>query len=240
MHSDHAWLPPGKNCGLCGEPSCKSFLRALAGGRKSNDDCPFYTAEVLSAHRPSVHPPSAGCGCSEHKCSTCHCAADAAHATNHQGVDVLGNPYHFVLAPLPGEISARKIVLPFRADLVEKFEIRPGDHVLGRPMGAGCPVPHVLRVIDADPITGVLTTWAVGPQFARDQPVKDVKAYHMIGFEGLVTAMQKEPVIGCRVTFLPGFCMMNLNHTALVNMLLEKKAGLHIRLEDIRILAGLP
>jgi hypothetical protein len=29
--------------------------------------------------------------------------------------------------------------------------------------------------------------------------------------------------------------MMDLSHTAVVNMVLKKKAGIHVRLEDIRI-----
>ncbi len=143
-----------------------------------------------------------------------------------------------MLAPLPGEVSARKIVLPFRGDLVEKMGITAGDYVLGRPMGAGCPVPHVLQVITAEPLTGLLYTWVVGPAFSRDRTVKDVTAYHMIGFEGLATEVVREPEFGCRVTFLPGLCMMGINHTGLVNMVLKKKQGLHLRLEDIRILAG--
>jgi uncharacterized Fe-S cluster-containing protein len=151
---------------------------------------------------------------------------------------VLGNPYDFILNPLPGEISARKIVLPFRSDLVEKLEIKKNDLVVGRPMGAGCPIPHVLRVIEAEYTTGLLYTWVVGPKYSRDGEVKELIAYHMIGFEGIAGRIKKEPEFGKRVTFLPGFCMMNLNHTGLVNMLLQKSAGLHIRVEDIRILAG--
>ncbi|ABZ83166.1 fe-s cluster, putative [Heliomicrobium modesticaldum Ice1] len=212
---NRSWLPPGKNCGLCGEHSCRSFIRAVHGQEKTYEDCPFYDEKHARA------------------------AADWEMEADYPEGDVLGHRYDFVLQPLPGEISARKIVLPFRGDLVEKLEIREGDLVLGRPMGAGCPIPHVLRVIDADPLTGLLTTWVVGPKFARDgqQEVKDVSAYHMIGFEGIATAIRKEPTLGCRMTFLPGFCMMSLNHTGLVNMVLEKAEGPHIRIEDVRILA---
>jgi hypothetical protein len=42
-------------------------------------------------------------------------------------------------------------------------------------------------------------------------------------------------VLGTRQRFLPGYCMMDLSHTAVVNMVLKKKEGLHVRLEDIRI-----
>jgi len=208
-----SWLPPGKNCGLCGESSCKNFIRMVKTGLKNYADCPYYDEQNSGWDGPP---------------------AEAVYT----GRDILGHRYDFVLGALPGEVSARKIVLPFRSDLVEKMEIKKGDYVLGRPMGAGCPIPHVLRVIKAEPLTGLIYTWVVGPKYAREQRVKDVQAYHMIGFEGIGCQMIKEPVIGCRVTFLPGFCMMALNHTGLVNMALQKSCGLHIRVEDIRILAG--
>ncbi|HBC94515.1 MAG TPA: Fe-S cluster protein [Pelotomaculum sp.] len=209
-----SWLPPGKNCGLCGESSCKSFLRMINTAQKNYNDCPFYTDRQT-------------CRQSEH-------SSEAIYT----GKDILGHPYDFVLGPLPGEISARKIVLPFRSDLVEKMNIQKGDLVLGRPMGAGCPIPHVLKVIKAEAVTGLLYTWVVGPKYSREQEVKDVTAYHMIGFEGIATRVTTEPTLGCRVTFLPGFCMMSLNHTGLVNMGLQKSCGMHVRIEDIRILAG--
>jgi uncharacterized Fe-S cluster-containing protein len=208
------WHPPGKNCGLCGNGSCEDFLHSVTKEDKNFNDCPFYRQEHEHQDR------------FERKAVYTH-------------KDVMGHSYDFILSPLPGEVSARKIVLPFRPDLVDKLAIVKGDFIMGRPMGAGCPVPHVQEVIDADPVTGVITTWVVGPKVSRERPVKDVKAYHMVGFEGVPECIQREPVLGCRMTFLPGCCMMNLNHTGLVNMVLQKSYGLHIRVEDIRILAGL-
>lgn len=214
MKSKSNWTPPGKNCGLCGENTCGRFMNRTRSGGKPLTDCPYYP-DRQNGSRQQGHQ------------EACY-----------SGRDILGHSYDFVLSPLPGEPSARKIVLPFRSDMVEKMNIRNGDYVLGRPMGAGCPVPHVLKVFRADWVTGLLYTWVVGPQFSREGEVKDVVAYHMIGFEGLATQVAKTPEFGARATFLPGFCMMALNHTALVNMALNKSEGLHLRLEDIRILAG--
>lgn len=209
-----SWIPPGKNCGLCGEKNCRTFIRLLNAGAKVYTDCPYYCDPLFSKKR------------------------DFLTEAEYPEKDILGHSYDFVLGPLPGEISARKIVLPFRGDVVEKLDIKAGDFVLGRPMGAGCPIPHVLQVIKAESITGLLYTWVVGPKFSREHESKDIVAYHMIGFEGLAVKINKEPVFGCRATFLPGFCMMSINHTGVVNMLLQKSSGLHIRIEDIRILAG--
>jgi uncharacterized Fe-S cluster-containing protein len=154
----------------------------------------------------------------------------------HAATDVCGRTYDFVIGPLPGEPSARKIILPFRADLVERWMIVPGDIVIGRPMGQGCPVQHVLRVIEANPVTGVLTCHTVGPHEARQGGGKDVQAYHVIGFEGMAEVVRRRPEFGFRQFFLPSFCMMQVAHTGVVNMVLEKSTGLQVRVEDIRIL----
>ena len=151
-------------------------------------------------------------------------------------VDILGNPFDFILHPLPGECSARKIILPFRPDLVERWDVCPGDILTGRPMGAGCPVQHVLRVLSVSQISGVITTHVVGPMFSRGREVKDFEAYHIIGFEGMAETIREEPVIGKRMRFLPAYCMMNLGHTGVVNQIFTRGQGLQIRVEDIRIL----
>ncbi|MDK2973728.1 MAG: hypothetical protein PWP08_99 [Methanofollis sp.] len=203
-----AWQPPGKNCGLCGAQSCEAFLEQAAAGALSYTDCPFYSEEEK--------------------------AVDAGAAV-HADLDIVGNPYDFVLDPLPGEPSARKIVLPFRPDLVEKWGIETGEIVVGRPMGAGCPVQHVLRVIEANPVTGLLTTHVVGPRFSRDASYHDVQAYHMIGFEGIARPVRRPPVFGLRQRFLPGYCMMALSHTGVINMVVERPGGLRVRVEDIII-----
>ena len=214
MNMREDWLPPGRNCGACGAENCAAFLRLAKAARKGFDDCPFYQGKGSG--------PGKG----------------TDTEAKYTGSDILGHPYEFVLAPLGGEVSARKIILPFRPELVEILAIGRGDRLLGRPMGAGCPIPHVLEVIKIDPLTGVLDTWVVGPREAREGRVKDIAAYFMLGFEGTAAEIRREPAFGCRATFLPGFCMMNLNHTGLVNMVLAKKEGLHVRLEDIRIMAG--
>lgn len=208
-----SWEPPGKNCGLCGVRSCEEFTALVKAGERKLEMCVFYQREGVESAKggigPSIRPGS---------------------------VDILGETYDFLLSSLPGEVSARKIVSPFRPDLVEKWKINEGDIVVGRPMSAGCPVQHVLQVIKASKVTGVLDTWCVGPEFSRNKKVFDVEAYVMLGFEGIAEVVQRAPQFGRRQRFLPGFCMMNLTHTGVVNMVLEKSYGLHVRVEDIRII----
>jgi uncharacterized Fe-S cluster-containing protein len=203
------WQPPGKDCGVCGAKCCGDFVVMIEQGTKARTDCPFYGTSTTTI---------------------------GMDTPVHAATDVCGRTYDFVIGPLPGEPSARKIILPFRADLVERWMIVPGDIVIGRPMGQGCPVQHVLRVIEANPVTGVLTCHTVGPHEARQGGGKDVQAYHVIGFEGMAEVVRRRPEFGFRQFFLPSFCMMQVAHTGVVNMVLEKSTGLQVRVEDIRIL----
>jgi uncharacterized Fe-S cluster-containing protein len=202
-----AWVPPGKDCGTCGSATCSEFVARVAAGEKEPADCPF-----------------AGL-----------CTEQAPESTAYTGTDVLGNNYDFVLTAFPGEPSARKFVVPFRPDLVERWDIRPGEIVTGRPAGPGCPVYHALRVLSANPVTGVLACHTVGPLAARNGKVHDIQAYHVHAFEGIAAVISRPPALGTRQRFLPGYCMMDLSHTGVVNMVLNKKEGIHVRLEDIRI-----
>ncbi len=203
------WVPPGKDCGACGSHSCSEFQARMDKGIADPTMCPFHHSDDMTKS-----------------------AEDAVYT----GRDIIGTPYDFVIKAMPGEPSARKVVLPFRPDLVERMDIVPGDIVTGRPSGAGCPVQHVIRVIDADPITGVITGHVVGPAFSRDADVKDVREYHMLGFEGMAETIACEPQFGRRHSFLPGFCMMERAHTGLVNMVIRKPWGIHVRVEGIVIM----
>lgn len=204
------WTPPGRNCGACGYGTCDEFLIALHAGTRKKEECPF-SSQVFRQKIP----------CNEAVLGT---------------TDILGDSFDFILHPLPGECSARKILLPFRPDLVEKWDIQPGDILTGRPMGAGCPVQHVLQVLSASRVSGVIVTHVVGPLYSRGREVKDLEAYHIIGFEGMAESVRQSPVFGRRMRFLPAYCMMNLTHTGVVNQLFSRKEGLQVRVEDIRLL----
>ncbi|MDV0444458.1 hypothetical protein McpCs1_18700 [Methanocorpusculaceae archaeon Cs1] len=193
--------------------SCESFATVIAIGEKLLRECPYYAGQ-----QPQTVSPVCDSGC-------------------YTGTDVTETPYDFIITAFEGEPSARKIILPFRSDLVERLNISFGDIVTGRPTGAGCPVQHVIRVIEADPVSGLITGHVVGPAFARiNCDAIDLGHYHMIGFEGVANVVRKEPEFGCRMPFLPALCMMHRTHTGLVNMIMHKSYGIHVRVEGIVIL----
>ena len=203
------WTSPEKDCGSCGSKTCREFEARLKRGDAGYSDCPFSAVEYESTVMQHHH--------------------------DYSGRDIIGQPYDFVLMPLPNEVSARKIVLPFRPDTTERYNITAGDIVFGRPAGAGCPIQHVIRVIKSDHETGVITGHVVSPIFVREGTMKDIKEYHMLGFEGMASHISREPEFGRRHSFLPGFCMMNRAHTGMVSMVIDRPYGIQVRLENIII-----
>jgi uncharacterized Fe-S cluster-containing protein len=145
--------------------------------------------------------------------------------------------YNFELFPLRGEPTARKSIVPFRPDIVEKWGIQKGDLVVGRPAGPGCPVQHGLRVISVNYITGVIETFSEGLLAARKEPkYHDIQAYHVHAFEGLAVPVNCIPQIGLRHSFMPSLCSIRIVHTGVVNFVVKVEDNLyHVRAEDIRI-----
>jgi hypothetical protein len=150
--------------------------------------------------------------------------------------DMLGFDYDFRIRAFPDEPSARRHIQPLRAELVERWEIGSGDILRGRPVDPSCMIQHVLRVISADPVTGILSCHTVGPAVARKSgKVHDIRAYHEIGFEGVAETVRHEPVVGFRMRFLPANCMRQMVHSGVVQMVLNKSFGTHVLVEDLQM-----
>lgn len=199
-----------KNCGICGFESCELFAEEAEKDMGLLKRCIYLEEEheLERIQRQRVE-----------------------YATE----DIIGIDYDFILMPFPNERSCRKIILPFNPMLLRELNIKKGDIIVGRPMGQGCPVQHVMEVIDADDRFAVITVWIVGPQYSRDKEFKEIGPYNVIGFKGLAKEVKREPIFGHRQRFLPGYCMMNLGHTGLVNFIIKTKDGVYVRLENIII-----
>ncbi|MBS7248679.1 MAG: hypothetical protein QXW47_10355 [Candidatus Jordarchaeales archaeon] len=196
-----------RNCGMCGFGSCIRFAEEAEKNAGLLERC-MYLKEDSETE-------------------------ETRHA-EYAEEDIIGGKYDFILMPLPNEKSCREFILPFNPILTRELDIKKGDIIVGRPMGQGCPVQHVLEVIDIDRFC-VITAWVVGPQHSRSRDFKEIGPYSLVAFEGLAKVMSREPMFGHRQRFLPGYCMMNLTHTGLVNFVNKTKRGIHVRLEDIII-----
>ena len=106
------------------------------------------------------------------------------------------------------------------------MQIKEGDYVLG---AHGRRVPYSPRAT-GDPQNRLQGCFTLGsrPCYSREQQVKDVIAYHMIGFS--VCHHIKRTCSGAGLPFTR-FCMFN---TGLVNML----PAWALRIEDIHLLAA--
>lgn len=198
-----------KNCGMCGIETCRQFREQVAAGENKWSAC-IYNVEI-------------------------HNSINLKNI-DFEKTDLHGNEYDFILIPIGDEISARKIIQPFRPELVEKWSIKKGDVVIGRPMGAGCPVTHSLLVYEVDEISGLLYTWVIGPLEARKLKVFDIRNYYMVGFEGIISNVNNYPQIGKISAFLPSQCMLRLNHRGLVNQIMVCENGdTIVRIENINI-----
>ena len=69
--------------------------------------------------------------------------------------------HDFILHPLSGEPSCREYILPFKP-----VTVKVGEIIIGRPTFQGCPVTHVMKVIEQDKF-GLIGVWMVGPQKSR-------------------------------------------------------------------------
>ena len=218
---------PGKNCGACGFETCELFSAAVSAGTKTETDCIYFKPHEKPNHELQNHE----------KSDESASILELFSAPKYSGIDIIGMSYDFVLKPFPNEPAARKIILPFRSDLVEKWNIQRDDLVIGRPAGAGCPVQHAIQVLNADPITGVIEGHVLSPLTVRgNSNVKDLKMYHMIGFEGIAQIIHQKPEFGKRYSFLPSGCMMQRAHSGLVNLVISTPVGLHVRVEGVMVL----
>ena len=197
--------PPVRNFGACGVKDCNEFIGYARLGNKDLRDCPYYTSRAPVPDR-------------------------------YAGRDIRGFDYDFAVEPFPGEPSARRHIQPLRPDIIDRWGIGPGEIVMGRPIEPSCPIQHVLRVISADPVTGILTCHTVGPVAARkSENVHEIRAYHEIGFEGVAVTVKHEPVVGYRQRFLPSGCMRQMVHSGVIQMVLKKSFGTHVRIEDLQM-----
>lgn len=197
-----------RNCGMCRSATCQQFKKEVEAGIKSQHECPYTMEDTQIKYR---------------------------NISGIEYCDFHGNEFDFILKSVGNEISTRKIIRPFRVELIDTLEIKKDDYIIGRPIGAGCPVYHVLNVYKVDYLTGLLFSWVVGPLVSREKSTKDIGGYQMVGFEGIASQINRNPEIGKQAIFLPGFCMLRLNHKGLVNMILDKKEGPLVRIEDIHI-----
>lgn len=234
---------PGLDCGLCGFRTCGEFAVLLKKKPGMIKRC-VHTAEknaAASAFLPgNLKTCNSGCAAGDEGAG--NCAKSAACSGRKPGpaglwLDSLGREFDFLLEHFPEDPGPREIILPRNPAITKEMNIRPGEILLGRPLGmsCGCPVTHCGIATQADARTGVVTWCVTGPLDPRKKGFKDIGYYSAEAYEGLVKQSRVEIKIGMRYFFQPRMCMLQWRHSGLVNYLNRTQEGLQVRLEGLWI-----
>jgi Trk K+ transport system NAD-binding subunit len=117
-----------KNCGLCGEKSCADFRKNIKDGKKQITDCPFYKDNNTN------------------------------NVNENENLDFHNNIYDFLLKPIGDEPSARKLIRPFRTDLIEKLKIKDITLIACIKRGGKISTPRGRDIIQKGDTVIVVTT----------------------------------------------------------------------------------
>jgi uncharacterized Fe-S cluster-containing protein len=223
---------PGLNCGVCGYRTCD----ALAGELDERPDLikrciSLSQAQLDTAPVAEAAPVIARPGIAETP------LARSGKAKRPAWQDSLGREFDFYLEHFPEDPGPREIILPHNPMLTREMDIRPGDLMIGRPLGmsCGCPITHCGVVSEVDRRTGVIVWHVTGPLAARANGFKDIGYYIAEGYEGLITETRVEIRIGMRYFFQPRRCMLQWRHSGLVNFINRSADGLQVRVEGLWI-----
>lgn len=230
---------PGLDCGDCGFRECAEFAARLADSPElilrcthlSNRDA---TPTCGAGQREACLAPGAS-SLLTGPCGACPGAvAPAAEAT---WLDSLGREFDFYLEHFPEDPGPREVISPHNPIITREMDVRPGDVLIGRPLGisCGCPITHCGHVVEADHRTGVITWCVTGPLAPREKGCKDIGYYTAEAYEGLAVQARSELRIGMRYWFQPRMCMLQWRHSGLVNYLNKLPNGCQVRIEGLYI-----
>ncbi len=218
---------PSLDCGLCGARTCEDFARILVERPEERKRCIQGAGSLKSRSAPvnrgtSLQAPGACVNCA---------------SPSEKWKDSLGREYDFLLETFPEDPGPRETILPHNPIMTRELEVKPGDILIGRPLGmsCGCPITHCGVVQDVDPRTGVIVWCVTGPLANRGKPVKDLGYYSAQAYEGIVKETQKELKIGMRYWYLPHRCMLQWRHSGMVIFMNKTKEGMRVRIEGIMI-----
>lgn len=202
---------PGKDCGQCGFKTCAALAEFAAVHPDALKRCIYLDQPVAMV------------------------TAFTAPVENITWKDMLDREYDFVLEPFPEDPGPRETIAPFNPLIVEKFAVKKGDVLYGRPVMTGCPVTHVGMVVEEpDYLSGTIVWCVVGLMAARARG-REIGYYHAIAYEGIVTHTREELQIGRRYFFLPRLCVLQSRHSGLINALAKRESGMRARVEGIWI-----
>jgi uncharacterized Fe-S cluster-containing protein len=228
---------PGLDCGVCGSRTCAEFAGRVKEKPELKKRCIHLASEGTSSAKAAEKHAAHGCQAGD--CAACGAdhARGPAPAPAKPWTDSLGRDFDFYLEHFPEDPGPREIIIPHNPAITKELDLKPGDTIIGRPLGmsCGCPVTHCGAVLNADPRTGVVTWCVTGPLKPREGGCKDIGFYSAEAYEGLVRETRAELKIGMRYFFQPKMCMLQWRHSGLLNYVNRGPDGLQVRLEGLWI-----
>lgn len=214
---------PNLNCGACGYKTCGEFAIAVDSAEADLKKC--------------IHIKNGNT--SEPKQQNClSCAGTENLGEKLQWKDNLKREFDFILDVMEGDPGPRETILPYNPALVKDLEVKPGDVMIGRPMGmsCGCPITHCGVVTDVDARNGVIKWCVTGPLRPRAEGFVDIGYYVAQAYDGIIKEAKTEIKLGMRYWFLPHRCMLQWRHSGLVNAVTKQRDGsLKVRIEGLFI-----
>ena len=216
---------PGLDCGSCGQKTCWQFAEVVTKNPKEIEKCIHLNNKTIEIEKADC---KAVCG---------SCASDKSLESKLNWKDSLGREFDFILDTFPNDAGPRETIIPHNPARTKELELKPGDIIIGRPLGmsCGCPITHCGVVESADYVNGVVVWCVTGPLNPRSKAHKDVGYYSAEAYDGLVRATNKELRIGMRYWFLPHRCMLQWRHSGLINFINKRKDFTQIRVEGLFI-----
>jgi uncharacterized Fe-S cluster-containing protein len=216
---------PGLDCGSCGQKSCRQFAEVIAKNPQEIDKCIYLDNKTIKIEKADC---KAVCG---------SCPSDKSLQSKLNWKDSLGREFDFILDTFPTDAGPRETIIPHNPARTKELELKPGDIIIGRPLGmsCGCPITHCGVVMSADYVNGVVVWCVTGPLNPRSKAHKDVGYYSAEAYDGLVRVTNKELRIGMRYWFLPHRCMLQWRHSGLINFINKRKDFTQIRVEGLFI-----
>ena len=222
---------PGLDCGLCGFRKCDDLAARLGQEPELLERCIHLGKEKPATVARGDGEPAAAAKPTAVSLPTVRGTEETSWR------DSLGREFDFYLEHFPEEPGPRETILPHNPMITREMNIRPGDLLIGRPLGmsCGCPITHCGVVMEVDHRTGVINWCVTGPLRVRQEGFKDLGYYIAEAYDGLIRLTQREIRIGARYFFQPRMCMLQWRHSGLVNYLNKTKDGLQVRVEGLWI-----
>jgi len=148
-------------------------------------------------------------------------------------VDNLDREIDFILDKFEDAEGPQETIHLFNSNRIKELDLKINEIIVGKPLGAGCPVTHCGKIKNIDYLSNVIDWEIIGPLQIRNMELKDIGCYVPVGFDGIVKDTKVELQIGKRYWWMPRHCMIQWRHSGIINYIEKYKENYKIRIEGV-------